>query len=286
MNIPYYLQAAYKSFVSPSWLASQSKARGKAATLFTILVFFLSVGFGLHMIYRQIPTVVPYIENILREQIPDFTARTEGGILAVAQLEQPYTRTFHIEDQEVVIAVDTVSTSTVSISSFFTTTTDIAFLITRTGIVSKDVHGEEGGSVSSFDGLPNFSFSKMQLLTVPDKIEHEWRPAIFAILVAVSFALSGVGLMLFVLFFASIVYLVYISATKQPRENRYTWGDIFTMSLFSLVLPKIVFGMISLLFLIEVPYIVTLTMIFGVSRALNTTRSSLHTAELTHVDET
>ena len=281
----YYLEALYKSFSSPSWLASQSRSTGKAGKFFVILMFILSLGFGLNIIYREIPQVVPVLQKTLTSDIPDFAARFEGGTLTVSELTQPFV--YHARDdrqQDFVFVIDTVSTGTVSLAPYLTSTTTAGLLISRTGIMTSNL-GDAAATEQKFGEIPNVSFSKAQILSFVDRILHDLRPGLLALLVAFTFALWGIGLILFVLLFASITYLIYISVTKQEKLHRYTWKEVFTISLFSLALPKLIIFVLNVTLVTSLPYAVVIAMAIAVSRALRVPRSSEHQNDSEIVDE-
>lgn len=269
----YFFRALYKSFTSPAWLASQSRATGKASTFFVMVLLILSVGTGFQVVYRQIPGIVPTFEKTVTEQVPDFTAQITGGTLSVSNIPQPYTRYFTDEQgKEFVVVVDTVTTGTVSLDPFFTSSTGSGILITHTGISSKNLSGQQEIE-EKFDRIPNVSFSRTQIIQFLEDVQHRFRPGIFAVVVALTFALWGLGLLIFILLFSFIVFVFYSGMSKQDKTIRYSWKEIFTLSLFVFGLPKLVVTIFDLGFGIYLPYVVLTAMIIALMRALSISKN-------------
>ncbi len=265
----YYFTALYKSLTSPSWLASQSKATTRAGKFFVMVMLVLSLGVGAHIIYRQIPSIVPIVEQGITEHVPDFTAKLTDGELVVSDLTQPYINYFTDEqNKEFVIVIDTVSTGTLALPSFFVSSTEGGVLITRDRIVSQNLDGQADIN-EAFDQVPNLTFSRAQIIQTLEDIGGRYRPAIFAVFVALSFAFWGLGLLVFILLFSTIAFAIYSAISKQDKKVRYSWKEIFTMSLFAFGLPKLIVTLVMFGFYTPLHYVVTGTMTLVLIRTLS-----------------
>lgn len=264
----YYLEALYKSFVSPMWLAFQSQALTKAGKLFVMVVLVLSVGFGVYCAYFQLPFVAKLFQETITKEFPDFRVSVSQGVLSVSDLPQPYSRHLTIDEKDVVVVLDTVSTNTPQLTSFFTSSTQAGILITPTQIISKNLDGTEERT-ESLSRIPSVSFSRADIIEFLGNIAGSFRPTIVAVFTAAVFAVWGIGLFIFVLLFSLVAFALYRMLSKQDSAQRYSWKEIFTLSLFAFALPKLVVVLFSLVFSIQLPYAVVAAMAVAVVRALS-----------------
>ncbi|GEM_PF-3141002 len=263
----YYLHALYKSIVEPSWLARQSREMGKSSVLFVLTVLVLSIGVSVRLAYVDIPRTIPMLQEVIGREIPDFTAQISDGTLSVSQLEQPYVKYFEYEDSDVVIVIDT-TTNTTRLDTFFTTSTEVGFLITAKGIVSKTSSTSEIMN-EQLTRFPNMTISKQEVVGFLDSFSGRGQVVLAVVTTAFTFLVWGIGLLLFIMIFASIVYGLYRALSSHDQKNRYTWRQIVVLSLFTFVLPKLSVSFAMLLFPgVSLPFIVSGVMGFAVARAL------------------
>lgn len=264
----YYLLALYKSFTSPSWLAAQAKQTKKSAWFFVLTVLVLSLGVSLMVTFRVIPDLTLKVKSVIEKEVPDFHATITDHQLSVTGVDQPYVRTFQTDGTEtVVVVVDTVTTSTLSLQQFVTSSKK-GILITKDQILtnSPDIFGS---SKEDFSNVPNISFSRADALSTLGNIVGAWRPMIVILILTFTFLFWGLGLLLYLLICSSLIYLVYTRSTKQSVTARYTWKEVFTLSLFALALPKILVSVLTYVFFFPIPYLVTLAYVIAVFRALS-----------------
>lgn len=264
----YYLEALYKSFVSPVWLGLQSQALTKAGKLFVMVMLVLSLGIGVYFAYFQFPLSAQLFQETITKEIPDFHASVSQGVLTVTDLPQPYSRHIEIDGKDVVVVLDTVSTSTPDLASFFTSSTQSGILITQTQIISKNLDGAQE-TTENLNRVPSVSFSRADMIGFLGNVAGSFRPTIFAVFVALAFALWGIGLFVFILLFSLIAYALYSMISKHDKIHRYSWKEIFTLSLFAFALPKLVVVFLSLVFSIELPYAVVAAMAVALVRTLS-----------------
>ncbi len=264
----FYLEALYKSFTSPSWLASQSKQTKKSAWFFVLTVLVLSLGLSLTMTFRVIPDFTQAVETVVEKELPDFHATIADDKLSISGLEQPYIKKIETEEGETAtVIIDTVSTSTLSIEQFVTSS-EKAILITGSQVLTNSAEFF-GTTKENFSNVPNISFSKSDALDTLRNVTSAWRPMIGVITLALSFLLWGLETVVYLLLCSLLIYLVYTRTTKHPLNERYDWKEILTLSIFAFALPKLIMTAVSFGFSVAIPYVVTLAMVIAVFRALS-----------------
>lgn len=269
----YFLDVLYKSFTNPVWFSAQSKQLKKSTWFFVLTVLVLSFGATYFITFRAMPSAVGAVKNIIEKEVPDFHATVTDHQLSVTGIEQPYIRRFETEEEGMFIfIVDTVSTSTLTVEQFVTSS-EKTILITKDHILSNTTE-IFGSTKEDFSDVPNMSFSRADALNTLENLVGAWRPMIVVVILAIVFLVWGLGLLAYLLICSSLMYLVYTRTTKQPVGERYTWKEVFTLSIFAFALPKIVMTALSIGFLTTIPYIVTLAMVVAVFRALSVKKST------------
>lgn len=269
----YFFEALYKSFTNPVWFSKQSKQTKKSAWFFVLTVLVLAFGATYFATFRAMPSAVGAVKNVIEKEVPDFHATVTDHKLSVTGVEQPYIRRFETEEDGIlVVIVDTMSTSTLTVEQFVTSS-DKAILITKDQILSNttDIFGS---TKEDFSDVPNVSFSRADAMNTLNNLVGTWRPMIVVVVLAIVFLVWGLGLLAYLLICASLIYLVYTRTTKHPVGERYTWKEVFTLSIFAFALPKIVMTALSFGLLASIPFVVTLAMVVAVFRALSVKKSS------------
>lgn len=270
----YFFELLYKSFTNPIWFAAQSKQSKKSTWFFVLTVFMLALGAAFFVTFRAIPGMVAGVQGMVEKEVPDFHATVTDHVLSVTGIEQPYVRTFETEEEgTLVVVVDTVSTSTLTVEQFVSSS-DKGILVTKDHILSNtaDIFGS---TKEDFSDVPNVSFSRADAINTLQNLVGAWRPMLVVVILAIVFLVWGLGLLAYLLICSSLMYLVYTRTTKQPVSERYTWKEVFTLSVFAFALPKLAMTALSLGFFFSVPYIVTLAMVVAVFRALSVKKTSL-----------
>ncbi len=268
----YFLDVFYKSFINPVWFSKQSKQSKKSTWFFVLTVLLLALSAAAVVTFRAIPYVVVSVKEVIAEEVPDFHATITDHKLSVTGVEQPYIRKFETEEEgALILIVDTVSTSTLSVEQFVTSS-EKAILVTQDHVLSNTTE-IFGSTKEDFSDIPNMSFSRADAIQTLENLVGSWRPMIMVVILTIVFLIWGLGLLAYLLICSSLVYLVYTRTTKQPVGERYTWKEVFTLSLFAFALPKIIITALSFGFLVSIPYVVTLAMVIAVFRALSVKKS-------------
>ncbi len=268
----YFLEVLYKSLSNPVWFSAQSKQSKKSTWFFVLTVLVLAFGAAAVFTFRAIPYAVTSVKDIIVEEVPDFYATVTDHKLSVTGVEQPYVRRFETKEEGVlVLIVDTVSTSTLSVEQFVTSS-EKAILVTQDHVLSNTTE-IFGSTKEDFSDVPNISFSRTEAIQTLENLVGSWRSMIMVVALAIVFLIWGLGLLAYLLICSSLIYLVYTRTTKQPVGERYTWKEVFTLSIFAFALPKIVMTALSFGPLISIPYVVTLVMVIAVFRALSVKKS-------------
>lgn len=263
----YFLEVLYKSFINPVWFSAQSKQLKKSTWFFVLTIFVLALGAAFFTTFRAIPGLVTGLQGVVEKEVPDFHAIVTDHQLSVTGVEQPYVRRFETEEEgSFVLIIDTISTSTLTVEQFVTST-EKAILITKDHMLSNTTE-IFGSTKEDFSDVPNMSFSRADALRTLENLVGSWRPMIMVIVLAIVFLVWGLGLLVYLLICSSLVYLVYTRTTKHSVGERYTWKEVFTLSIFAFALPKIVMTALSFGLLVSIPYVVTLAMVIAVFRAL------------------
>ncbi|MEK7625536.1 MAG: DUF1189 family protein, partial [Patescibacteria group bacterium] len=121
----YFFTAFYKSCYDPTWLKAARKFPGKAWSYFCLLVFVLALAATIP-VWREASSLLGEFQTEFSAQSPDFQVNLKNGKLTIEKLDQP----FVYRSEELVVIVDTDTTSSVAAERFVTSTDISTLLIT------------------------------------------------------------------------------------------------------------------------------------------------------------
>lgn len=237
-----FFRSLYNSLWNLSWLKQQKNAGG--AFRYFLLFILLVTMVGLVPVAILLPDLARDVRQGV-ERLPDFTAQLKNGTLQVSDLSQPYVSW----EKETVFVIDTMTTSSVSLESYFTTTTKSGVLITSDRMETIDrASGKE--KIQPFRSLPDYAVTKSEVITVINRF-------------TTPLAIIGVILFIAVLFYfgifiAKLWSLVVVAGlvwviTKIINRS-WKFGELTTVGLYAITLPTIISLVLTALN-VQIPFI-------------------------------
>ncbi|KKQ40996.1 MAG: hypothetical protein US58_C0007G0007 [Candidatus Magasanikbacteria bacterium GW2011_GWA2_37_8] len=223
----WFFSSLYKSLYNLPWLRQQKGDHGKAWGYFFLLMF-LVVGLTLIPLFVGLPKGVSTIQSKFASDVPSFAADLKGGELVVTELVQPYV----VKENEMVLVIDTVTTSPMQLSDYLTTNDTSGILITKDRLEIYNANNQQSRA-QLWSGMPDYSITKDQALTALNKFLR-W-PILILIclgLFILYFIGLSIGRLAFILFWGFVVWLVAIMAKKN-----WSYREIFNVSLYATTLP-------------------------------------------------
>jgi len=256
------ITAFYKSFYDFKWITLQ---RGKMAYAFFyfFVLFFVVVGVRGWFFIQDIPTNIVAHWDMVETNLPEdfFVEKNDDG-LSVIGVDQPYIQEFKEDNDTVLVYVDTVSTSSISIEEVLGTSTDrYVVLVTSKKLKFFDPHAKKTES-EDVAQLPNFSFTKQQVGNEIAKLTERFLPGIFIVGVFFVTVFFGVGKLGYLVILSWLVYTV-----ARADKKLWKFGQVFTIGLYALTIPILFQWGVQTFLPFSIPYIYTLlvgVMMFGV----------------------
>lgn len=233
-----FYHAFRNSLYNVAWLKRQKSHPGQAWSYFFIFVWCLAI-------VKTVPVLItlPGFARDLRQElttsVPDFSAALKNGELAVTGLDQPFIH--RAPDENLVVVVDTVSTSSQALSAFLLSG-ESGILVTKSAVEIFDAKRGEG-QTQQWKDAPDFSIDKAKLV---DWINRFLRPGIVilaGIMVTVALLVASLVAQLVVLLIASL--LTFFASAVTGRGWKF--AELFTVALYATTLPSLlalVFGWI------------------------------------------
>lgn len=225
----YYLKAFINSFYNFEWLRAQANNGKKAANYIVLFILFLSLVSALFLAIMT-PKMLREVRDEIFSQVPDFTASMENNILTVTDIDQP----FVFEDEEVILRLDTTSSSTdFDFASFVSGKSADVVYFTSTTLYSYD--GATGVErIMDYRDFPNKSFTKASLQELTDDFLGNTK-LFFGIFLIMSF----IGFSVFKLVNLLFVSLIILLINKNSQSEKLKFGQIYTIGLFALTGPSV-----------------------------------------------
>ena len=242
----YYFTAFYKSFYDSVWLKATRGFPGKAWSYFCLFVFVVALAALVPIAFELRRLVKDFGQNF-STGAPDFEATLKGGKLSVRKLAQPFV--YRSSGNDFVAVVDTISTSSVALEQYVTSTYADSILITSDHVEFRDVSTGES-RIQSWKDFPEFSFSKSEVVAMTNRFAEPMNlaAAILVIFIGlyVGFFVSKLYTILMVTLLVSVFARIYSRAVK--------FWELFTIGLYAVTLPSII-GIILTLIGLEFSYV-------------------------------
>lgn len=240
----YFFTAFYKSFYDAEWLRSVRVFPGKAWSYFCLFIFVLSL-------VVSIPVWLEY-RSLSREfgtnfaaSAPDFRLNLKSGKLSIEKLSQP----FVYRSDDLVVVIDTNTTSSTALEQFVTSTAVSTLLITADRAELHDSRTGEGRT-QSWAGLPDYSLSKADIESMVSRLEG---PGYMALSILAIFIGLYVGFFLTKLYDILLVTLL-VSVFSRLYGRTMKFWELFTIGLYAITLPSII-GTILIVAGLELSYL-------------------------------
>lgn len=224
-----FFNSLYNSLYNFKWLKEQRDNTSWAWGYFFLLVFLIT---GLSVIPNAINFFreSPNWKNTISKELPDFKAKVTQGKLQVEQLPQPFVKQYG----EVVVAVDTVSTGTLSVKQFLVNDQLVGILATADRLEFYNPQ-DKSVKIEPFSSTGDFVTDRAQVLNNVDKILNKRMLSLFAAVYFVTlFAFIAIGNLLNILLFSVIFYQL-----GKRRQINFSFKQVFNIGLFASTLPII-----------------------------------------------
>lgn len=228
----WFFKSFYRSLFDIAWLREQRVSGiGKALGFFTVVIFLVSLfRFGpvaFFLAPRGLDKAVAAVQ-----QIPDFKATVNDGKLSVENLPQPFSYSFKGEDQNLLVYVDTVSTSTPSVESLLAGKNNGGvILITHDEARFYDAESKHTELETYADFPNNTTLTKTEVVNFVSKIQGA-RSWIGIALQVLAFIAQWVFELLAVLWWSFILW-----ALSRVRKTDWRYAEVVRVGLFALTLP-------------------------------------------------
>ena len=230
----WFLKSLYRSLYDITWLREQRAVHvGKALGFFTLVILVVSLfRFGpiaFFLVPRGLDKAVVAVA-----EIPDFTAQVQDGKLQVENLPQPFSYLVDGEKSDLLIYIDTVSTSTPAVEDLAKGKENTGVvLITRDDAMFYDPDSQHT-EAETYADLPNgTSLSKTEVVNLVNKV-HGARAWISVALQVFAFIVQWIFEIMSVLFWSLVVWIV-----ARFRKNGWGYGEVVQVALFAITLPLI-----------------------------------------------
>ena len=228
----YYFTAFYKSFYDSVWLKAVRGFPGKAWSYFCLFVFVVAL-VALVPIAFQLRPLVNELSQNFSSSAPDFEANLKAGKLSVRKLAQPFV--YRSSENGLVLFVDTVSTSSVALDQYVTSTYADSILVTSDRIEFRDVSTGES-RIQSWKDFPDYSFSKSSIILAINRFVEPGNLAA---------AIVAIFIGLYVGFFVSKLYTILlvtllVSVTAKLFGRAIKFVELFTIGLYAITMPSII----------------------------------------------
>ena len=226
-----FFNSLYNSLYNFKWLRQQKDNSGWAWGYFFLLIFLVS---GLVII----PSAFNYFQSApawkaqLAQDLPEFKANLVNGQLQVVGPVQPFVKNY----DQLVLVVDTMSTSTASVKSFLKNDNQVGVLVTKDHVEYYNPQDQQVQSTQMFGPGNDASFDRAEVLSQVNNLLSTKMLSVFTViffvLLLVYYALSN---LLNVFFFSLLFYQI-----SKRRKLEYKFKQIFTVGLFAVTMPLVV----------------------------------------------
>ncbi len=261
MNIfKHIITAFYKSFYDYTWVAAQRHSLMRAVVYFFVF-FFVVVGARGWFFMKSAPAAIGEHWQTFETTLPDFSIEKTDEGFTVLGIEQPYTQELEEDGETVIVYVDTVSTSSISMEDVLGEY-DNTYAVLITSKKIKFFDPETGRTeVEDIGRLPNFSFTKAQIGEEITQWTDSLFPGLYLLGVFLFTLFLGAGKLIYALLLS---WFIYVMARSDKKAWKY--GEVFTISLYALTLPILIEWAISV-FYTGIPFLYSI-LILGIMYAI------------------
>jgi len=231
----WFLESIYKSFYDHKWLSAQKHKTGKAFGYFFLFVLLASV-LTFAPLTVKFSKLLNQGQDILQNNVPDFTAEIKDNNLMVTGLEQPFVQETSYEGEKVIVVVDTVSSTTVpSIKDYRKSSDNYVLLVTKDQFAFYDA-GEKKTEIYEFSDIgEDFSFTKNNIVDFINKFGGSIRYLLIFLFLFFAYLTVAVGKLIYIIFWSLLLFLL-----ASIVKNGWKYQEIFIISLFAITLPTLV----------------------------------------------
>lgn len=235
-----FLNSLYRSLFDIDWLrAKRSAAWWPTFGFLLVVVSFITVLRVGPLLAFIAPRALETVEQKFSAEAPDFSLIMENGVLRTEKIPQPYTFKQEVKtDQETsqfTLLIDTVTTSTVDISSLIADKeNDMALFLGATGFSYYDPTAQEV-IFEKYTDVPNGTITKDQITNGIAKFRSTYLvPFLLAVGLGLIVAMYVVRLMALAVWSAVLLILVKI------KKLSWKYSEIYRVSAYASTLPLLV----------------------------------------------
>lgn len=249
----FYFKAFLNSLYNFNWLKSNRKNTGQAGTYFVFFVLLISAVYSGYFIWK-IPKVVAEIRTAVVGEVPDFKLEARDGFLSVTGVEQPYIKQIEDDDgEEFKFIIYTDTEEDLNINDYIDPDKESGVLLARDYVVTHQ-HERNKTEIQRFKDIPNFSFTKGELMKWFDKFSGGLPLFLFFLLLLALFVVFVISKLIYI---SLISLFVWIAAEFGKKEWKFS--EIFTVGLYAVTLPTLI-NLILMLVGKPIPFVYALVL--------------------------
>ena len=252
--MPFYLEALWKS-ADIRWLRERRKDGVRGSKYFFGLLLIVSLAYSVTATYG-ITKDLKIITQKAAIAAPDLSFAKKEGKIVASGIAQPFTFESDLEGQKLFVFINTATSSAAVPAKTFSESKKDTMVVVITEDKVDILNTADGTTyVLNASELPD-NASIPYGKTARTVEEFVKTPRFFAMVVTtlavIIFILFTIAELLYIAFIAGIVAIV-----ARVKKAPWTFGDIFTVSMFAITLPLLVGDVLPLLG-VEVSYIGTI----------------------------
>lgn len=265
-SLQFYIEAFWRSLFDIGWLRERRKDGGRASKYFLGLMLIISLLYAFAL-SRAFVTEMRAITEKLAVVAPELALEKKEGKFVASGIDEPFLFEMEREDAHIVFFIDTTTSSDALSIPAVRDAQEQAIVIAVTQDRIDFIGGKRIGQEDF--SLPVEDVKEGQSIANGKKISHIRDFAasgrFFAIVFSVSSAVLFIVLTLIQLILLAIVAGITTLAARA-KNSQWTFGELFTVSLFAMTLPLLLGDVLSLagIQLPFVPTIVFLVLLFAV----------------------
>ena len=271
-----FVQSFTKSITSLTWLRENKNNTKHALLYFSLFVFIVSVITMLPATW-QLPKFVKEFKSAYAEYVSDFEAEFKDGELIVSGLDQPHT--IQPDEDNFLVVVDTVSELAPSLDDYKDTEVDVVVLVTKN---KASFYDAKAGKIEAqeFRDIPDGEFSKSQIDGWLDKVTAP----LIALAIVVLILFVAIFMWIGKIFYVAIISLLLLITVGIAKKG-WSYGQIFTVGLFSVTAPTLAVELLRVLGL-QIPIVYTgILLAYLIAAIFYISKSNVHEGKIVEQDD-
>lgn len=239
-----FLQSLWRSLYDFNWMANQRFASvSRALGFFSLVVLVVTAARTAPTIFFALPPFVDEFAHTYTTQVPDFEAGFVDNKLNITKLPQPYIHDGVYNDTNYKIYIDTVSTSTPTMSQLIEGKTyTMAVLLNRDELQMYDGEAKSTEIINFADAFEAEtglnSTTTISKALIQEKITS-FQEKVMPYVPTVLFVLLVLAMWV-VKFIAVLFWSLIFMWLAQSMGKQWSYGDLFKIVLYAAAVPMII----------------------------------------------